>query len=294
VTRFALRAPAKVNLDLRVLGRRTDGYHALHTVFQTLDLHDTVIVEATRGPFTLHGDPLLMPIDRTNLVWRAAEALWRARGRTGEPRGARVKVVKRIPAQAGLGGGSSDAAAALVGLSRVWKLDDRLETLQPIAAGLGADVPFFLIGGTALGLGRGGDLYALVDAAPRHVVIVLPSFGVSTADAYRWLAEDRVVARWTLADDGSSGPARNDLEGPVESRHPEIARIRETLRALGAEPARMSGSGSAVFGLFRAERAARSAAAKLARSGFRAIVTRTRKRSAVESRRISRATQSLP
>ncbi len=158
MTRLALRAPAKVNLDLRVLGRRTDGYHALHTVFQTLDLHDTVIVEAARGPFALHGDPLLMPIDRTNLVWRAAEALWRARGSTGEPRGARVKVVKRIPAQAGLGGGSSDAAAALVGLSRVWKLDDRLEALQPIAAGLGADVPFFLIGGTALGLGRGGDL----------------------------------------------------------------------------------------------------------------------------------------
>lgn len=288
MTRLSLRAPAKINLDLRVLGRRADGYHALHTIFQTLDLHDTVIVEQARGSFALHGDPLLMPIDRSNLVWRAAAALWRAAGRTGEPRGARVKVVKRIPAQAGLGGGSSDAAAALIGLSRIWRLDDGFDSLLPVAAGLGADVPFFLMGGTALGLGRGADLYPLVDRAPRHVVIVLPPFGVSTADAYRWLAEDRARAAWAPGDDRAAGPARNDLEGPVERRHPEIARIREALTALGAESARMSGSGSAVFGLFKTERAARAAAAKRGKSGHRVVVTSTRKRSPVETRRITR------
>jgi 4-diphosphocytidyl-2-C-methyl-D-erythritol kinase len=287
VKRQSLRASAKINLDLRVLGRRADGYHALQTIFQTLELHDTVIVEPSRGPFVLHGDPLLMPIDRSNLVWRAAEALWRASGRSGEARGARVTVVKRIPAQAGLGGGSSDAAAALVGLSRAWRLGEDVDALTPVAAGLGADVPFFLMGGSALGLGRGGDLYPLVDRGPRLVVLVLPAFGVSTADAYRWLAEDRVASGWTAGDDTSGGPARNDLEAPVERRHPEIARIRDTLTALGAEAARMSGSGSAVFGLFTGERAARAAARRLGKAGYRVVVTRTRKRSAVETRRVA-------
>jgi len=289
--RLTLRASAKINLDLRIGGRRPDGYHDLQTVFQTLDLHDTVVVQSSRGAFTLDGDPALMPLDQTNLIWHAAEALWRASGKSGDPRGARVRVTKRIPSRAGLGGGSSDAAAALVGLSHVWRLHTTLQALLPVAATLGSDVPFFLMGGTALGLGRGERLYPLVNRPRRHVVVVLPDFGVSTPDAYRWLAKDRAAdpASWTPdSADWTLHPAsaRNDLEAAVERRHPAIAAIRRRLAEAGAELARMSGSGSAVFGLFSAELTARRAAARLAGDGHRVVLTRTRPRSLVETRRL--------
>src|SRR6185503_5695164 len=113
--RLTLRASAKINVDLRIGARRSDGYHDLQTVLQTLDLHDTVTIESRRGPFALDGNAASMPLDESNLVWRAASALWRAAGKPGDPRGLRVRVTKRIPSRAGLGGGSSDAAAALVG-----------------------------------------------------------------------------------------------------------------------------------------------------------------------------------
>jgi 4-diphosphocytidyl-2-C-methyl-D-erythritol kinase len=282
--RLTLRASAKINLDLRVGARRPDGYHELHTILQTIDLHDTVTVESRRGPWALEGDPAVMPLDHTNLVWRAAAALWRAAGKSGEPHGVRVRVTKRIPAQAGLGGGSSDAAAAMVGLSRAWRLRLSPREIISVAATVGSDVPFFLIGGTALGLGRGEHVYPLVNRPRRHVVLVLPRFGVSTADAYGWLADqrDQDTGPWTLDPDG----CRNDLEAPVERRHPAIGAIRRRLTKAGAELARMSGSGSAVFGLFSAQRAASAAAAGLARDGHRVVLTRTRPRNLVESRRL--------
>lgn len=295
--RLTLRASAKINLDLRVGARRPDGYHDLHTVLQTIDLHDTVTVESRRGPWALEGDPAVMPLDHTNLVWRAAAALWRAAGKSGEPHGVRVRVTKRIPAQAGLGGGSSDAAAALVGLSRAWRLRLSPREIMSVAATVGADVPFFLIGGTALGLGRGEHVYPLVNRPRCHVVLVLPQFGVSTADAYGWLADQRTQdpgpgtleaglggpdpGAWTLHPEGS-----NDLEAPVERRYPAIGAIRRRLTKAGAELARMSGSGSAVFGLFSAQRAASAAAAGLARDGHRVVLTRTRPRNLIESRRL--------
>ena len=285
--RLTLRASAKINVDLRIGARRSDGYHDLQTVLQTLDLHDTVTIESRRGPFALDGDAASMPLDESNLVWRAASALWRAAGKPGDPRGVRIRVTKRIPSRAGLGGGSSDAAAALVGLSRVWRLPVTLTTLMPVAASLGSDVPFFLVGGTALGLGRGERLYPLANRPRRHVVVALPGFGVSTPNAYRWLAEDRLAqppdpARSTIAQEGV-----NDLEGPVERRHPEIGAIRLRLAAAGAELSRMSGSGSAVFGLFSSEQVARRAAAGLEREGCQVVRTRTRPRNLVESRRLA-------
>ena len=296
--RLTLRASAKINLDLRVGARRPDGYHDLHTILQTIDLHDTVTVESRRGPWALEGDPAVMPLDHTNLVWRAATALWRAAGKSGEPHGVRVRVTKRIPARAGLGGGSSDAAAALIGLSRAWRLRLSPGEIMSVAATVGSDVPFFLIGGTALGLGRGERVYALVNRPRRHVVLVLPEFGVSTADAYCWLADQRTQnpgprdpgaldpgtldpGPWTLHPEGS-----NDLEAPVERRHPAIGAIRRRLTKAGAELARMSGSGSAVFGLFSAQRSASAAAAGLSRDGHRVVLTRTRPRNLIESRRL--------
>jgi 4-diphosphocytidyl-2-C-methyl-D-erythritol kinase len=153
-----------------------------------------------------------------------------------------------------------------------------------IAAAIGSDVPFFLIGGSALGLGRGEQLYPLVDRPRRFVVLAAPAFGVATADAYRWLAEDR---RRRRARSREHDGARNDLEAPVESRHPAIRSLRHTLASAGADEARMSGSGSAVYGLFRAERLARRAAAGLAAGGVSVWLTRTRPRNQAEKRRLA-------
>ncbi len=279
---MVVRAHAKINLDLRVRGRMADGYHELRTIFQTLALHDTLTVARTRGPFRLTGVGEAMPLDRTNLVWRAAEALWRAAGRPGLPHGARVHVEKRIPAQAGLGGGSSDAAAALRALCRVWGFRLHPRELARLAAGVGADVPFFLVGGTALGLGRGDQLFPLPDLPRRTVVIARPAFGVGTAEAYGWLAADRDAhppepgpgPDWLDLSAGAAGCV-NDLEAPVERRHPEIAAVRTVLDEVGAELARMSGSGSAVFGLFRSRTAAVRAGRELRRRNMAVLLTAT-------------------
>jgi 4-diphosphocytidyl-2-C-methyl-D-erythritol kinase len=294
---ITLKAHAKLNLDLRVIGRRPDGYHELRTVFQTIALHDTLVVEhAPRAPFSLAGDASRMPLGDENLAWKAAEAIWRAMGRTGPPKGARITIRKRIPSQAGLGGGSSDAAAALTGLNTLW--GDRIEpdALMALAASLGADVPFFLVGGTALGLGRGDDVYPLMDVPTRNVVIVRPAFGVATRDAYAWLSDRRGKPRaaGTIATDGRAGfladaSLRNDFEQAVEARHPGIRQIRQRLVALGATVARLSGSGSAVFGLFDTSAEANRAAGRLARPNWTVLATRTRRRGPRERQFLSLA-----
>ncbi len=152
---------AKINLTLRVLGVRDDGYHAVRTVLQSLALHDTLTFRAARGAFRIECDDPGCPTDRTNLVWRAADLVWRAAGRADRPRDVVVQIAKRIPLQAGLGGGSSNAAAAIRALVALWRLDLPREQLHAIAASLGADVPFFLEGGTALGLDRGDLVFPL-------------------------------------------------------------------------------------------------------------------------------------
>jgi 4-diphosphocytidyl-2-C-methyl-D-erythritol kinase len=279
--RLTLRAHAKLNLDLRVGGRRADGYHELRTIFQTVALHDTLVIESTpRKPFTIAGDASAMPLGEDNLAWRAAAALWHAIGRAGLPIGARITIRKRIPAQAGLGGGSSDAAATLAGLNRLWREPIAPLALVSLAATLGGDVPFFLVGGTALGLGRGDEIYPLIDLPSHDVVIVRPSFGVSTKDAYAWLADARSTPPGNgvaLAERSYDGFA-NDFERVVEAHHPEIQEIRQRLQRLGAKTARMSGSGSAVFGLFATTAGARRAEIKLRRPEWTVIRTRTSRR----------------
>ena len=285
------RAHAKVNLDLRVLGTRADGFHELRTVFQTIELHDTLTITDRPGAFEVKCRMPGVPVDDSNLVWRAAAALWKALGRPGDPLDVSVALDKTIPMQAGLGGGSADGAAALLGLARLWG-GVPLTLLRDVASGIGADVAFFLSGGTALGLGRGEEIYPLVDL-PRHwIVIVHPPFGVSTAEAYAWYDEDRtqgVKETRELQILPVPWPTRaaqmiNDLEPPVVRRHPEITSIKAALREAGAVASAMSGSGSAVFGLFRGRAGAARAIRALAKGGNRAILTRTLTRAEYERR----------
>jgi 4-diphosphocytidyl-2-C-methyl-D-erythritol kinase len=274
---------AKINLDLRVLGTRPDGYHDLKTVFQSLALFDNVTVSVRRGPLVVTCDEPDLPTDQRNLVWKAASLLHRvATGKQSAPLGIAIDLRKRVPAAAGLGGGSANAAMTLLALNKLWKLDLDLASLTRIGARLGADVPYFLVGGTALGLGRGDDIYPLADMPPVHVVILRPGFGVATGDAYAWFDEEsRRSAKEPAPRAVPPGwPAwsttlRNDLEVPVVRHHPAIGRIRQSLVDAGATFAAMSGSGSAVFGLFERADAARRTANDLARPGWLSLHTRT-------------------
>jgi 4-diphosphocytidyl-2-C-methyl-D-erythritol kinase len=290
--KLTVRAHAKVNLDLRVLGVRADGYHELRTVFQSIELHDTLTCAERPGPFTLACRTPGVPLDAGNLIWKAAAALWTALGRGGEIRDVVVQIDKKVPLEAGLGGGSADAAAALMALARLWG-GAPVTLLREVGATIGADVPFFLSGGTALGLGRGEEIYPLVDLPPHYVVIVRPPFGVSTAEAYGWYDDDRASGQRDENREFQQLPVPwpsraaqmiNDLEPPVVRRHPEIAAMKQQLRELGATAAAMSGSGSAVFGLFRSRAAAERAVKPLSRNGARALVTRTLSRAEHERR----------
>lgn len=286
-----IRAHAKINLDLRVLGTRADGFHELRTVFQALALHDVLHCVPREGPFAIECASAGIPLDATNLIWRAAETLWRSLRRTGPVRDVVIRLDKQIPQQAGLGGGSADAAATLMALARMWRVDVRPAQLTDLAAHIGSDVPFFLSGGTALGLGRGEEIYPLADL-PRHwVVLLIPGFGVSTSEAYGWYDTERELSRAPREPQYVPGPwpsraaqMINDLEPPVMRRHPEIGAVKQQLRELGATAAAMSGSGSAVFGLFRSRQAAERAVRPLSRNGARAIVTRTLSRAEHERR----------
>jgi 4-diphosphocytidyl-2-C-methyl-D-erythritol kinase len=248
-----------------------------------LALADLVTLTRTRGPVLVQCDHPDVPTERRNLVWKAASVLWRAGGLgRGAPRGVTIRIAKRIPAAAGLGGGSADAAVTLVGLNRLWELGLDAASLSRLGASIGADVPFFLVGGTALGLGRGDDIYPLADMPRVYVVLIQPAFGIATADAYRWYDEQpRPLRKAPSARPAPAGwpewaaTLGNDLEAPVVRRHPAIGRIRQSLREAGAAVAMMSGSGSAVFGLFERADAARRTARDLARPGWTVVATRT-------------------
>src|SRR6187549_1434732 len=278
MTSVSIRAHTKINLDLRVLGMRPDGFHELRTVFQAIALHDTLRCIARTGPFAIECGTAGVPLDHTNLIWRAAETLWRSLRRGGPVCDVVVQLDKQIPLQAGLGGGSADAAATLMALAHLWRVPVKPSQLTDVAAHIGSDVPFFLSGGTALGLGRGEEVYPLADL-PRHwIVLLIPGFGVSSADAYRWYDGEREVAGGASRREPQYVPGPwpsraaqmvNDLEAAIARHHPEIDQMRAALRRAGAVAAAMSGSGSTVFGLFQRQRDATTAVAGLAGSGWK-------------------------
>ena len=276
---------AKINLGLRVHGRRADGYHEISTVFQTVSLHDTLSFESTDdGNLELLCSDPSIPTDESNLVLRAAEAL---RERFGVNRGARVELSKVIPAGGGLGGGSADAAVTLAALATLWEIEVDARELTKIGGRLGADVPFFLTGGTALGKGTGTDIEPLEDAPKMHLVVVAPGVHVSTAEAYRALGAPALtkvgplvnlsVSR-TEADfpDSLCGVWSNDFEAVVVRLYPEIGRAREALEGAGASRVMLSGSGSSVFGVFESKgEAARARETLPAEGGWRVFACET-------------------
>jgi 4-diphosphocytidyl-2-C-methyl-D-erythritol kinase len=273
---IACRAFAKINLDLRVLGVRADGYHELRTTFQAIALADDLTFTASPGPFRIACDDPDCPADARNLVWRAAELVWKAGRRRGAPRGVIVTIAKRIPMQAGLGGGSSDGAAAVRALASLWDVRLPRARRQRLAAAMGADVPYFLEGGTALGRNRGDRLTRLDDRPRAWVVLTVPRFGVSTSEAFSWW--DHEVGR--IGQVGQVGRVghgfSNDLQPVVARRHPIVATLVAALEQAGAFQASLSGSGSAVFGLFARRSQAEQAARALRRRAPRRLVLVTR------------------
>jgi 4-diphosphocytidyl-2-C-methyl-D-erythritol kinase len=258
----SLLAFAKINLDLRVLCRRSDNYHELRTIFQTISLADRIDVSFTASRKTKIQVTGNIEIP-DNLMARAAKLALGAMRATGH---VEFKLRKRIPMGAGLGGGSSDAAAVLLCLPVLAGRVLEMSTLLKLGEELGSDVPFFLLGGSAVGLGRGSELYPLPDRPAQAGVLVAPNVHVSTADAYRRLSsqltsesqQNKIVSfqstAWReyaeLSRGGDSGAGENDFERVVFDQHPELESIKRRLLKLGARPALMSGSGSAIFGLF--------------------------------------------
>ncbi len=260
---FSLPSFAKINLGLRVIGKRNDGFHDIFTIYQTVSLHDTLTFTRS-GEITLTCSDDSIPCDEHNLISRAANLL-RTRSRAkGLDAGAHVHLEKQIPSPGGLGGGSSNAAAALIGLARLWELEICRVELTEIAGQLGSDVPFFLTGGTAVGVGRGTDIEPLHDLEAGSVLIVTPNIAVSTAAAFNALnaatltkSDADHILQICRLEAGSSdfilATMRNDFESAVFAMHPEIGTVKERLLELGATQALLAGSGASVFGLFDIE-----------------------------------------
>lgn len=251
---------AKINLQLRILGKRDDGFHELFTVFQTVSLHDSLTFNMSDG-LTLTSNHKYLPTDERNLVIKAAKALQQ---RFDIKKGANVHLVKQIPTPGGLGGGSSNAAVALLGLRRLWGIDASGEDLHYIAAGLGSDAPYFLYGGTAIGTGRGEVIEPIGDLEAKFVLIVTPKVRVSTRGAFARInattltkeASDhnlQVCRSEAAILDLRHSALINDFEASVFSAYPEIRRVKDTLLDLGALNAAMSGSGASVFAIFDKE-----------------------------------------
>lgn len=254
--RLTVKSYAKINWTLDVLYRREDGYHELRTIYQTISLHDRLQVGDTDGVIEISSDDERVPADETNLAYKAAALLRREAGVT---RGARVHIEKRIPVAAGLGGGSSNAAATLLALARLWRIEADHLMLTRVAMELGSDVPFFLVGGTALGVGRGEEVYPIEEANADNLLLVNAGLPVSTASTYARLSRltrpgaDRIMPFTLFAAKAVCElplAASNDLEEVVAAAHPEIAEVKQRLLARGARRALMSGSGGTVFAVF--------------------------------------------
>ncbi len=283
-SRVVVRSFAKINLALAVLGSREDGYHEIRTVLQSIDLHD--ILEIRPSPaLDLECEGLEDVPLHENLVWRAATRLQREY----PVGGAHISLRKKIPPGSGLGGGSSNAAAALLGLIRLWGLDVPPGRLRDLAGDLGADVPFFLSGGMAIGIGRGDEVYPLPDLPSCNVVVVYPGLSISTTEAYGQLSQrltpetsrNRIQLFCSSLGAGSWLPTGifNDFERVILAGHEPVREARDLLTERGATATLLSGSGSSVFGFFRSEESALAASSAIEREAWRVFPAKTLSRS---------------
>jgi 4-diphosphocytidyl-2-C-methyl-D-erythritol kinase len=278
---IALRAPAKINLCLRVLGRRPDGYHDLESVFQMVGLYDAVALRPRRSGIVVTVDGASLPTGPGNLAYEAAAALARE---AGGSRGVAIHLAKRIPLGAGLGGGSSDAATVLMGLNRLWKLDWSRARLADLGAALGSDVPFFFFGPTAWVTGRGERVLPAPALRPSQAgpvlpwaVLVNPGFAVSTKRIFEALGltndgEADRMPRFPEVPPAAPWSIPNDLERVTAATYPVVEEMKTRLLKAGASVARMSGSGATVFGLFATRAEAIRASGALGPSWRRWVV----------------------
>ena len=295
MTALRYRPHAKFNLALDIREKRPDGYHEVRTVLQSMALCDALEVFPAREALTLTCSDPGLPTGPDNLVMRAALALREA---TGCTKGARLHLTKRIPSQAGLGGGSSDAAVALLALARLWRLPSDASALFPIASRLGSDVPYFLVGGTALATGRGEEVFALPDAPPLHLVVAKPSRGTSTPDAYRALDAMLTPPACThRIQDIVQGVLGGRLEErllfnrfeEVAIEGDEGAAIRQSMLECGARRAILAGSGSAWVGIFTSRSQAQDAQRRMSHRGISVVLTHTVTRKDYWERTLPRA-----
>ena len=252
----------KINRSLRIVGKRSDGYHEIDTILQTISLHDDLTFKSRDDErVVLHCNQPDIPTDQANLIVQAALAL---KNLTSQSLGADIDLVKRIPAQGGLGGASSNSAVALLALNHLWDLGLDVSRLQQIGAALGADVPFFFLGGSARGEGTGTKLSMLPDSEQSLLVVITPNAKVSTAGAYNALKAPSLTSEGSVSilsssfagpvlSDYNQWPLYNDFEGVIFEIEPEIKRAKSALFDAGAQGALLAGSGSSVFGIFRDE-----------------------------------------
>lgn len=272
---LTIAAPAKINLGLEVRGRRADGYHDIVTIFQALEFGDTVHLAPAPA---IQGESSVDGLDAsTDLAFQAARKL---QGRIGTTRGVHIRIDKRIPVAAGLAGGSTDAAAVLLGLRRLWHADS--SAIAETAQALGADVPFFLSPGTALGLARGDQLQPLPAVGPHWVLLVQPNARISAREAYaelrpaEWSGGDATLRQANDVRRGqfATNLLTNDLQPAAIRLVPAVGEVLRALESAGAEPALLAGSGPTCFGLFPTRAAARTAEARMGSHGWWTRTTR--------------------
>ena len=272
---------AKINWTLRILGKRGDGYHEIATVLQSVSLCDELVFALREDKkISLTCDDPEIPVDDSNLIVKAARSL-------SNQHGADIKLFKKIPAKGGLGGGSSNAAITLLALNRLWRLELREGDLRQIGRRVGADVPFFVSGGTAVATGIGTEIEEVRDSPKQHLIIVTPNASISTATAYAALNAPSLTTSNSVSilassfteafsGDSSQWPLHNDFEGVIFEIEPEIRRAKSALLDAGASAALLAGSGSSVFGTFPDE-AARNQALRNVRceAGWRVFACHT-------------------
>ncbi len=307
---IAVRSFAKINLGLYIGAARADGFHSLHTVYQTIALHDVIRVRVGRGRgIEIVCEDARVPLDSSNTCWRMAERVMSELGSTGR---VRIEIEKRLPVQGGLGAASSNAVATMIGLEQALRKKLTGAARLRIAAEVGSDLPLFVVGGTVLGVGRGEEVYPLPDLPAVAVVVVTPEVGVSTPQAFAdWdelmstqqltqpPASDRlfevgcVLSAWLIGNPNTGASAKggsragnllsdlvrtgieNDFEKVVFSQYPELRDMKGALERAGSRYASLSGSGSTLYGLFRSAAEAAKAAGRLRKQGVKVVATST-------------------